>query len=135
MPELLANFINGSWHKSSAGESLKVLNPASAAELAEVPLSPGVEVEQAVEAASKAFASWRRTPVGERIQPLFKLKTLLEQNLDHLARTITNECGKTHSEATGELRRAIENVEVACGVPSLMQGRNNEDIASGIDEH
>ena len=135
MPELLRNFIDGTWHKSSAGESLKVLNPASAAVLAEVPLSPAAEVEQAVEAASKAFAGWRRTPVGERIQPLFKLKALLEQHLDQLARTITNECGKTHSEATGELRRAIENVEVACGIPMLMQGRNNEDIASGIDEH
>jgi malonate-semialdehyde dehydrogenase (acetylating)/methylmalonate-semialdehyde dehydrogenase len=135
MPELLLNYVNGDWQKSSAGESLKILNPASASVIAEVPLSPAAEVDQAVSAATKAFATWRRTPVGERIQPLFKLKTLLENNLDGLARTITNECGKTHSEATGELRRAIENVEVACGVPMLMQGRNNEDIASGIDEH
>ena len=74
-------------------------------------------------------------PSGERIQSLFKLKTLLEANLDQLARTLTKEYGKTLAEATGELRRAIENVEVACGIPSLMQGRNNEDIAAGIDEH
>jgi len=135
MPELLLNYINGTWNKSTAGESLKVLNPASAAVLAEVPLSPAAEVDQAVSAASKALPSWRRTPVGDRIQPLFKLKRLLEDDLDHLARTITNECGKTHAEAIGELRRAIENVEVACAVPMLMQGRNNEDIAAGIDEH
>lgn len=135
MPELLHNYVNGSWQKSTASESLKILNPASAAELAEVPLSPAAEVDQAVSAATKAFGTWRRTPVGERIQPLFKLKRLLEENLEGLARTITDECGKTHAEAIGELRRAIENVEVACGVPMLMQGRNNEDIASGIDEH
>ena len=135
MAERLLNYINGSWQASTAGEALKVLNPASAAVLAEVPLSPATEVDQAVNAALKAFATWRRTPAGERIQPLFKLKTLLEANLDLLARTITNECGKTHSEATGEIRRAIENVEVACGIPVLMQGRNNEDIAPGIDEH
>jgi malonate-semialdehyde dehydrogenase (acetylating) / methylmalonate-semialdehyde dehydrogenase len=135
VPELLLNYINGSWQKSSASEWLKILNPASAAVLAEVPLSTAAEIDRAVSAAIKAFAAWRRTPVGERIQPLFKLKALLEDNLDSLARTITNECGKTHSEATGELRRAIENVEVACGAPMLMQGRNNEDIASGIDEH
>ena len=135
MSERLLNYINGAWQPSAAGESLKILNPASAAVLAEVPLSPAAEVGRAVDAALKAFPAWRRTPAGERIQPLFKLKTLLESNLDLLARTLTNECGKTHSEATGELRRAIENVEVACGIPSLMQGRNNEDIASGIDEH
>jgi malonate-semialdehyde dehydrogenase (acetylating) / methylmalonate-semialdehyde dehydrogenase len=135
MSERLLNFINGSWQPSAASEALRVLNPASAAVLAEVPLSPAAEVGQAVDAALKAHGNWRRTPAGERIQPLFKLKTLLEQNLDALARTITNECGKTYAEATGELRRAIENVEVACGIPAMMQGRNNEDIAPGIDEH
>jgi len=134
MTERLRNYVNGSWQTSAAAEALKVLNPATAAVLAEVPLSPAAEVDQAVEAAFAAFANWRRTPAGERIQPLFKLKTLLENNLDPLARTITNECGKTYAEATGELRRAIENVEVACGIPALMQGRNSEDIAPGIDE-
>ena len=135
MPERLLNYINGSWEPSSATESLKVINPASAAVLAEVPLSPAAEVAKAVDAATAAFATWRRTPAGERIQPLFTLKRLLEESIDSLARTITNECGKTRGEATGEMRRAIENVEMACGIPSLMQGRNNEDIAPGIDEH
>jgi malonate-semialdehyde dehydrogenase (acetylating)/methylmalonate-semialdehyde dehydrogenase len=135
MPERLLNYINGSWEPSRATESLNVINPASAAVLAEVPLSPAAEVAKAVDAASAAFVTWRRTPAGERIQPLFKLKMLLEENIDSLARTITNECGKTLGEATGEMRRAIENVEMACGIPSLMQGRNNEDIAPGIDEH
>jgi malonate-semialdehyde dehydrogenase (acetylating)/methylmalonate-semialdehyde dehydrogenase len=135
MTERLLNYVNGGWQPSDASEVLKVLNPASAAVLAEVPMSPTAEVDQAVGVALKAFPAWRRTPAGERIQPMFKLKALLETNLDSLARTITDECGKTYSEATGELRRAIENVEMACGIPSLMQGRNNEDIASGIDEH
>jgi malonate-semialdehyde dehydrogenase (acetylating) / methylmalonate-semialdehyde dehydrogenase len=135
MAERLLNYISGSWQASAAGEVLNVLNPASAAVLAEVPLSPAAEVDQAVQAALKAFGTWRRIPAGERIQPLFKLKTLLEDNLDRLARTITNECGKTYAEATAEMRRAVENVEVACGIPVLMHGRNNEDIAPGIDEH
>jgi malonate-semialdehyde dehydrogenase (acetylating)/methylmalonate-semialdehyde dehydrogenase len=135
MAQRLLNYVNGTWQTSAAGEALKVLNPASATVLAEVPLSPAAEVDQAVQAALKAFPGWRRTPAGNRIQPLFKLKALLEHNLDLLARTITNECGKTLAEAAGEIQRAIENVEVACGIPVLMQGRNNEDIAPGIDEH
>ncbi|HPT28159.1 MAG TPA: CoA-acylating methylmalonate-semialdehyde dehydrogenase [Bryobacteraceae bacterium] len=135
MVERLLNYVNGGWQASSAGETLKVINPASAAVLAEVPLSPSAEVDQAVEAAGQAFPAWRRTPAGERIQPMFKLKALLEANLDAIARIITNECGKTYGESAGEMRRAIENVELCCVIPSLMQGTNNEDIAPGIDEH
>ncbi|MBX3011408.1 MAG: CoA-acylating methylmalonate-semialdehyde dehydrogenase [Caldilineaceae bacterium] len=131
----LLNFINGQWTKSSAGSFLDITNPATAQALTSVPLSPGAEVAAAVEAGQKAFAEWKETPVGDRIQPMFKLKTLLEENLDDLARTIVNECGKTYAESVGELRRGIENVEVACGAPILMQGYNNEDIARGIDEH
>jgi malonate-semialdehyde dehydrogenase (acetylating)/methylmalonate-semialdehyde dehydrogenase len=134
MTPALKNFVAGGWHDPDARESLKVLNPASAQPLAEVPLSPDDEVDCAVQAALKAFGEWRRRPVGDRIQPLFKLKALMEENLDSLARTITEECGKTYAESTGELRRAIENVETACGIPMLMQGTNNEDIAPGIDE-
>ena len=73
-------------------------------------------------------------PVTERIQYLFKLKMLLEEQFEDLARTITLECGKTLAESRGEMRRAIENVEVACGAPILIQGYNSEDIAAGIDE-
>jgi malonate-semialdehyde dehydrogenase (acetylating)/methylmalonate-semialdehyde dehydrogenase len=135
MLKRLENFVEGTWQASRAVEALKVLNPASGQVLAEVPLSPAEEVGAAVAAAQKAFEGWRRTPAGERIQPLFRLKTLLEENLNDLARTVTDECGKTFAESVGELRRAIENVEVACGIPSLMQGSNSEDIAAGIDEH
>jgi malonate-semialdehyde dehydrogenase (acetylating)/methylmalonate-semialdehyde dehydrogenase len=88
-----------------------------------------------VQAAAKAFPDWRMTPAGDRIQHLFKFKMLLEEHLDEIARTITNECGKIYAESVGEIRRGIENVEVACGAPILLQGYNNEDIARGIDEH
>ncbi len=130
----LKNYINGAWSTSTATTYLDVLNPATTETLATVPLSPANEVDEAVQAAAAAFVSWRRTPATERIQYLFKLKGLLEDHLDALAQTITQECGKTFAESKGELRRAIENVEVACGIPVLMQGYNSEDIAKGIDE-
>ena len=135
MSERLQNFIDGAWSPSTAAETLSVVNPASAAVLAEVPLSPAADVNKAADGAAKAFVGWRRTPVGDRIQPLFKLKSLLETNRDDLARTITDECGKTLGESKGEIQRAIENVETACGMPMMMQGTNCEDIAAGIDEH
>ncbi|MGA8074638.1 MAG: CoA-acylating methylmalonate-semialdehyde dehydrogenase, partial [Candidatus Acidiferrales bacterium] len=120
--------------KSSARESQQIINPATQESLAELPLSTTDDVASAVEAAAAAFPNWRRTPPEERIQPLFKLKQLLEDHLDELCRIITKENGKTLGESRGEMRRAIENVEVACGIPILMQGYNLEDVARGIDE-
>src|SRR5271165_4966610 len=128
------NYINGQWQNSNSGEWQDVVNPATGELLARVPLSDSAEVTQAIDAAAAAYPAWRRTPPEDRIQPLFKLKVLLEDHQDELARIITQENGKTLAEAKAELRRAIENVEVACGIPMMMQGYNLEDVARGIDE-
>jgi len=130
----LLNYIGGEWRASSASDWLDVLNPATVEVMRQVPLSPAAEVDQAAQAAAAALPDWRRTPPTERIQYLFKMKAVLEENFEDLSRTITMECGKILEEARGEMRRSIENVEVACGIPALMQGYNSEDIASGIDE-
>ncbi len=130
----LLNYINGEWCPSKATEFLDVVNPATAEVLTQVPLSPKDDVEVATVAAETAFTSWRRIPPTERVQYLFKLKFRLEEHIDELSRTITLECGKTLAESKGEWQRAIENVEVACGIPTLMQGYNLEDVARGIDE-
>ena len=130
----VANYINGQWRESSASEWLDVINPATSEVIARTPQSSAAEVALAIDAAAAAFPEWRRTPAEDRIQPLFKLKVLLEDHLDDIARIITQENGKTFTEAKAEMRRAIENVEVACGIPMMMQGYNLEDVARGIDE-
>src|SRR5271170_5224389 len=130
----LTNFINGQWTDSPAAEWRDVVNPATGEILASVPMADAAEVNAAVEAAATAFPEWRRTPPEDRIQPLFKLKMLLEEHIDDIARIITTENGKTFIEGKAEMRRAIENVEVACGIPMMMQGYNLEDVARGIDE-
>jgi malonate-semialdehyde dehydrogenase (acetylating)/methylmalonate-semialdehyde dehydrogenase len=130
----IKNYINGTWRNSAATEFKEVFDPASGEALAQTPLSPAAEVDDAAQAAAAAFPAWRRTPAGRRIQHLFNLKLLLEDHFDDLAQLITLENGKTLKEARGEIRRAIENVEVACGIPAMMQGTVSEDIAPGIDE-
>ena len=130
----LGNFINGQWSDSRSSEWREVVNPATGEVLANVPMSDATDVSAAVDAAAAVFPEWRRTPPEDRIQPLFKLKMLLEEYLDDIARIITMENGKTFVEAKAEMRRAIENVEVACGIPMMMQGYNLEDVARGIDE-
>src|SRR6266700_1520920 len=131
----LLNYIGGKWQRSRASEFLDVRNPATGESMVRVPLSPADEVGEAVQAAHAAWADWRRTPPTERIQYLFKLKRLLDEHFDEIARLAVDECGKTLAESQGELQRGIENIEVATGIPSLMMGYNVEDIARGIDEH
>ena len=130
----LENYVNGAWRASTAKEFIEVINPATAEVLTRTPLSTATEVDEAVQTAAAAFPAWRRTPPGERIQYLFKLKNLLEEHIDELSRLITLENGKTFGEAKAELRRGIENVEVACGIPMMMQGYNLEDVTPGVDE-
>jgi malonate-semialdehyde dehydrogenase (acetylating)/methylmalonate-semialdehyde dehydrogenase len=91
-------------------------------------------MDAAVAAAGEAFHDWRRTTPVARARYLFRLKELLEENFEEVSRIQTQEHGKTIDESRGETRRGIENVEVACGIPTLMQGYYSEDIAHGIDE-
>jgi malonate-semialdehyde dehydrogenase (acetylating) / methylmalonate-semialdehyde dehydrogenase len=134
MSERVRNYINGKWTDSKSSEWQDVVNPATAEVLASVPLNGGQDVDAAAKAGHAAYLEWRNTPPGDRIQYLFKLKQVLEDNFDDLARVLTMENGKTLADAKGELRRGIENVEVACGIPTMMQGQMLENISRGIDE-
>lgn len=129
----IKNYIGGEW-VDSKGEIVDVVNPATCKTIAKVPVSTKEEIDAAVAAASEAFPDWRRTTPLARSRILFRLKELLEENFEEVSRIQTQEHGKTIDESRGETRRGIENVEVACGIPTLMQGYYSEDIASGIDE-
>ncbi len=134
---VLKNYINGAWVESNCKETKDVLNPATNEVLAKVPYGAATaqDIIEAAAVAQKAYEEWKRVPVLRRIQPLYKLKKLLEENTEEIAKLITLECGKTLAESRGELQRAIENVEVACGAPMLMQSEFLENIATGIDEY
>jgi malonate-semialdehyde dehydrogenase (acetylating)/methylmalonate-semialdehyde dehydrogenase len=129
----LKNYIGGEWVESK-GEVVDVVNPATCRTIARVPISTAEEMDAAVAAAGEAYPDWRRTTPLARSRLLFHLKELLEENFEELSRIQTQEHGKTIDESRGETRRGIENVEVACGIPTLMQGYYSEDIATGIDE-
>jgi malonate-semialdehyde dehydrogenase (acetylating)/methylmalonate-semialdehyde dehydrogenase len=131
----VANFVGGEW-TSGSGDPIPVSDPGSGESLGEVTVSTAADVNDAVGAASEAFEDWSRRPVEERVQPLFRLKALLEEHQDELATTLATEHGKTFSEAKGELRRGIENVEGACGMPTLLKQGSGvvERAAPGIDE-
>ncbi len=133
MSETVLNYIDGRWRPSAGTSNLPVTNSATGEEIGRTPLSPASDVHAAVKAARAAFPVWRSTPAVERVRVLFRLKGLLDEHKEELARSMTVEHGKTLPETRGEVRRGIENVEHACGIPSLMMGETLEDVAPGID--
>ncbi|HXM37060.1 MAG TPA: CoA-acylating methylmalonate-semialdehyde dehydrogenase [Gemmatimonadales bacterium] len=133
MATTLRNYIGGEWLAPHDAETLDLTNPATGEPLGRVPLSGAREVNEAVAAAQAAFVKWREVPPVVRARYLFKLKYLLEQHFEDIATTVTRENGKTLDEARGSVRRGIENVEHACGIPALMMGKTLEDVATGID--
>jgi malonate-semialdehyde dehydrogenase (acetylating) / methylmalonate-semialdehyde dehydrogenase len=129
----LRNFIGGEWVASASDATREVINPATGERLTKVPLGTAADVDQAVQAATAAFEGWRRVPSVERARVLFRYKQLLDEHKGELAEICTREHGKTLSESAGSVRRGIENVEHACGIPTLMMGDTVEDVARGID--
>jgi malonate-semialdehyde dehydrogenase (acetylating)/methylmalonate-semialdehyde dehydrogenase len=135
MPTLLPCplFIGGEWTTVSGVPTVPVHNPSVGEVIAETPLCGASVVDEAVQAAAKAFPAWMETPPVERARILFRLKVLLEERFEELARSVTTEHGKTLAEARGDVRRGLENIEYACGAPSLLMGESAENVARGID--
>ncbi len=131
---MLKNYIDGQWRASHSKTLLPVVNPAYPERLlAHTPCSLPEEVDSAVMAAQRAFPLWRKVPAPERCQYLFRLKQQMEAAREELAGLITAEHGKTLAESRGSVLRAIQMLETACGIPTLMMGSHFADIARGID--
>lgn len=128
-------YVGGKWTHPSGLAQTTVFNPSRGEVIARVPLCGSAEVNEVVAAAKAAFPAWRDTPPNERAQVLFRVKILLEDAFEELCLGISTEHGKTLSEARGDLRRGIEVVEYACGIPTLLMGESLENIARGIDCH
>jgi malonate-semialdehyde dehydrogenase (acetylating)/methylmalonate-semialdehyde dehydrogenase len=127
------NFIGGSWEERNGGETEPVYDPATGRTIAQTPLSTRQDLDRAVERAEEAFPGWAATPVVERARVLFRFKMLLEEHFEELRDLVTLENGKDAKDAGGEVRRGIEVVEFACGMPTLMMGESQRDVARGID--
>ncbi|HMD83460.1 MAG TPA: CoA-acylating methylmalonate-semialdehyde dehydrogenase [Terriglobia bacterium] len=130
---LVGFYINGVWEKPQGHKTLAVTNPATGAVLAEAPYATEADVDRAVHTAHEAFLKWRDVPVVDRVQVLYRFKALLEEHAGELAAILTRENGKTAEDSKMEVRRAIQMVEVACGMPSLMMGDSLNDVAREID--
>ncbi|WP_183041062.1 CoA-acylating methylmalonate-semialdehyde dehydrogenase [Salipaludibacillus neizhouensis] len=129
----LKNYVGGQWIESTSGKTEEVPNPATGQTIAHVPISSREDLDSAVQVANGAFKSWSNTAVPKRARILFKYQQLLVEHWEELARLVTEENGKSYSEAYGEVQRGIECVEFAAGAPTLMMGKQLPDIATGIE--
>jgi malonate-semialdehyde dehydrogenase (acetylating) / methylmalonate-semialdehyde dehydrogenase len=133
--ETLKFFVNGKWEPAGGGMMHDIMNPALNRVIARVPYATADDIDRTARAAHEAFLKWRDVPVVDRAQVLYRYKDLLEKHAEDLARTLTTENGKTLDDARAEIRRAIQMVEVSCGMPSLMMGQSLENVSKGIDCH
>ena len=129
----LKNFIGGEWVPATTTDYLDVPNPATEELLARVPLSGAADVDAAARAARRVYEDWSELSVPERAGYLFKFREALLDCRDELIRLVTTENGKIYSDAAGEVRRGIEVVDFACGMPTLMMGTNLDQVSKGID--
>jgi malonate-semialdehyde dehydrogenase (acetylating)/methylmalonate-semialdehyde dehydrogenase len=128
---LVSNFVGGRFI-SSTGPQLEVTNPTDGSLLSAVPLSSKAELESTVQAAAAAFPAWSRMPLKERVQVLYRYRTLLERDLNELAALISEEHGKIRSEAEAEVQKAVELTEFACSLPQIATGEVLE-VSRGIE--
>ncbi|MCO8265402.1 CoA-acylating methylmalonate-semialdehyde dehydrogenase [Haloferax sp. AB510] len=137
IPSSVRNYIDGEWVAAEGDDVQPVVNPATGETLVDITYSNTETVDETVEKAAAAFDEWRATSPVERVQYLFDLKQELEDRQEDIAQALTREHGKTLAEARGEIRRGIENVEVAAGIPNMLrEGSGNvEGIATNMDEH
>jgi malonate-semialdehyde dehydrogenase (acetylating)/methylmalonate-semialdehyde dehydrogenase len=128
------SYIGGRFGESHSNKVDPIPNPATGETIASLPYSSAEEINEAVAAAKKAFPGWSETPVPDRAQVMFRFKALFDKHLEELSALVTQENGKTLEESRGEVKRAIEVIDFACGAPTLMMGHNLDQIARGIDE-
>jgi malonate-semialdehyde dehydrogenase (acetylating) / methylmalonate-semialdehyde dehydrogenase len=133
MSAVLENLIGGRRLGADGAALLDVLDPATGEVLARVPLSGVDQVDDAVRAAHAAWDAWADTPVMERARLMFRVQALLERDFEELSELVVRENGKALDEARGEVRRGIDVVEFAAGMPTLMMGGALEQVSRGVD--
>src|SRR5437763_13861160 len=126
------NYIGGEFVDGDGHDYLDVTNPADGSVISRVPLSAASEVDRAVDAAKGAFPAWSAMPIKERVQVFFKYKTLLEKNIDELAKLVTEENGKIDAEARAEVLKSAELTEFACSLPQITAGEVLE-VSRGVE--
>ena len=127
--------IDGEWVESQSTEWHDIVNPATQQVLAKVPFATADEVNAAIDAAQRAFQTWKLTPIGARMRIMLKLQALIREHSKRIAVVLSNEQGKTIADAEGDIFRGLEVVEHACSIGTLQMGEFAENVASGVDTY
>ncbi|MGI4984279.1 MAG: CoA-acylating methylmalonate-semialdehyde dehydrogenase [Janthinobacterium lividum] len=127
--------IDGEFVESRTTEWRDVVNPATQQVLAQVPFATDAEVDAAVRSAHAAFATWKTTPIGTRMRIMLKLQALIREHTPRIAKTLSDEQGKTIPDAEGDIFRGLEVVEHAASIGTLQLGEFAENVAGNVDTY
>ena len=131
--KIIEHFVDGKKYRGNSKNLSSVFNPATGEETAKVILGNSDDLNKAVANAKEAFHGWSNTPPLQRARILFKYKDLIEKNADELTKIIVSEHGKVYEDAKGSLKRGLEVVEFACGIPQMLKGEFTENVGKNVD--
>jgi malonate-semialdehyde dehydrogenase (acetylating)/methylmalonate-semialdehyde dehydrogenase len=131
-PPSVCHWIDGR-SATGTGRSSPIYEPSTGRVLRDVHFADATEVARAVASAVRALPAWSQESAARRARVMFRFKELLEANADRIARTVSQEHGKTVEDALGEVTRGIEVVEFACGAPQLLKGDYSDSVGRGVD--
>jgi malonate-semialdehyde dehydrogenase (acetylating)/methylmalonate-semialdehyde dehydrogenase len=134
-PAALYHFIDGERVPGESNRFGDIYNPATGQVIAHAPYASAHEVRKVVASAKAAFPAWSATPAAQRARILFRYRDLIEAHVDELAEIVSREHGKTLDDARGSVRRGSEVIEFACGIPQLLKGDINENVANQVDSY
>jgi malonate-semialdehyde dehydrogenase (acetylating) / methylmalonate-semialdehyde dehydrogenase len=129
----IMHWIDGVQVPGGDGESGPVHNPATGEVASRVAMGGEREVGLAVEAAARSLPGWRTASLSRRTEVLFRFRKILDARSEELAIAIVREHGKVRSDALGEVRRGLDVVEFACGIPQLLKGEFSENVSTDVD--
>jgi malonate-semialdehyde dehydrogenase (acetylating) / methylmalonate-semialdehyde dehydrogenase len=129
----ISHWIDGQRVEGESGRSGPVYNPALGAQTGEVDFASSEEIDRAVQAARRAFESWRSISLSRRTELFFRIRKLVDEHREDIAKILTAEHGKVLSDAKGEVARGLEVIEYCCGIPELLKGGFSEQASTGID--
>ena len=133
MTRTITHFVDGAARPGNGGRTAPVMNPSTGKEQARVELASAAEVDEVIANAEQAQVGWAKTNPQKRIRIIMKWISLINDNIDELARTLSLEHGKTFEDAKGDIARGTDVLEFSVGAPHFLKGEFSNSVGTGID--
>lgn len=133
--DTIKHYVDGQEYTGKSGKTQAVLNPSLGKPQSEVVLANVDDVNHAIENSAQAQKAWAKLNPQKRVRIIMKWISLINENMDRLATTLSLEHGKTFPDAKGDIQRGLEVLEFALGAPHQLKGEYSSEVGTGIDTY